>query len=237
MTVVDLGEKIAKEIDSMIEGNVISAVVYGTDIYIDPKDATDCNMIIVLDMIEISDLEKIYKTTEDMVKYCTRVPLVVEQSEIEGMEDSVPASFLDVLSSYQTVYGKSLFKGLSTINHEHLRAQVEQRIRESLFAAKRCMIKGMKGGKTLDAELERIKSLLRRSLHLYLILKKPWLTEEDDKWSSFIEEFAPDNIWLKQNFDEDPKNMTQDDKVKLSFEITERGIKPLLTRVDELGPE
>ncbi|GEM_PF-3874180 len=237
MKTIELGEKIAREIDEKIKSSVISAVVYGFDIHGDSDDAKDCNMVIVLDHIGLEEIQKVHEALQENMTHCTKTPILVEYSEIEGMGDSVPSSFLDVLTSYQTVYGKSLFKGLSSINHEHLRAQVEQKLRENLLQARTSILKGYVGGKKLDQELVRIKNLFNRSLHMYMILKKPWLVKETEKWSSFLDEFSPDNIWLRTYYVKDLGSMDDDEKRNLSAAIVEAGIKPLLTRVDELGPE
>lgn len=168
---------------------------------------------------------------------CAKTPLIIEHSEIEGMGDSVPSSCLDVLASYQTVYGESVFKGLSSISHEHLRAQVEQRVRESLFSARRGFMRGFVGGKKLDQELIYMKNLLKRSLNLYLVLKKPWLTDDKEKWDAFMDEFTPDNIWLRNYFVNDLGTMDDEDKRNLASAIIDSGIKPLLKSVDDMGPE
>ena len=174
MSIIEIGGKIAKEIDEKIDGKVISAVVYGTDIQKDAETAKDCNMVFILDHVGMKEITIIHNVIEECNLECAKSPLIIEESEIEGMGDSVPTSCLDVLSSYQTIFGRSVFKGLSTINHEHLRAQVEQRIRESLFSARRGLMRGYTGGKKMDQELVHMKNLLKRSLNLYMILKKPW---------------------------------------------------------------
>jgi hypothetical protein len=237
MTIVEMGEKIAKEIDDKIEGNVISAVVYGSDIRGEPDENLDHNMVLVLDHVGMKELIQIRSVMNENMYEWMKTPLIVELMEIEGMGDSVPSSFLDVLSSYQTVYGKSLFKGLNAINHEHLRAQIEQRLRESLFSARRALLRGMVGGKVLDQELILIRNLMKRGLNLYLILKKPWLTEESEKWNSFIEEFSPDDMMLRNFFNKPLEQMNDEEKRSLSSSILDNGLKPLLSKVDEMGPK
>ena len=237
MSIIEIGGKIAKEIDEKIDGKVISAVVYGTDIQKDAETAKDCNMVFILDHVGMKEITIIHNVIEECNLECAKSPLIIEESEIEGMGDSVPTSCLDVLSSYQTIFGRSVFKGLSTINHEHLRAQVEQRIRESLFSARRGLMRGYTGGKKMDQELVHMKNLLKRSLNLYMILKKPWLTEEREKWDAFMDEFSPDNLWLRNYFIKDLGSMDDEEKRNLASAIIEDGIKPLLKMVDDMGPK
>lgn len=237
MSIIEMAEEIAKEIDEKIEGKVISAVVYGTDIHKDLERSMDCNMVLILDQVGMKEINIIHSVISDFMMECAKTPLIIEESEIEGMGDSVPTSCLDVLASYQTVFGRSVFKGLSSINHEHLRAQVEQRVRESLFSARRGLMRGYVGGRKMDQELVHMKNLLKRSLNLYLVLKKPWLVDENEKWESFLDEFSPDNIWLRNYFVKDLSSMDDEEKRNLASAIIQDGIKPLLKKVDQMGPQ
>lgn len=236
MTVIEKGEKISREIDEKISGNVISAVVYGTDIHQEPKEGIDCNLVLVLDRIDSGTLEMIDKIIKSADAPCMVSPLLVEMSEIEGMMDSVPLSFLNILVSYQTVYGKSIFKGLSSLNHEHLRAQTEQSLRENLITARRRLYRSFSSEKDMFKEIEMMRGLLKRSIQLYCILKKPWLTDDGEKWEAFFEEFQIDDIWLKKYYESDLRKLSQDDLKKMGFSIIDHGIKPILKKVDEMGP-
>jgi hypothetical protein len=237
MTIVEIGEKVAKEIDRKIMGKIISAVVFGADIHGEPHEGMDCNLVLIMDKVDHSGLE----TIEDIIKgcgiKCMSTPILVELSEMDGMMDSVPVSFLNILVSYQTVYGKSVFKGLSTINHEHLRAQTEQSLRENLFLARKRLFRAYSSEKDMFREIEMMRGLLKRSIQMYCILQKPWLTEDQEKWDAFFEEFQAEDVWLKKYYASDLKKLNKDELRKLGFSIVDFGIKPLLKKVDELGPE
>jgi hypothetical protein len=237
MTILEMGEKIAKEIDDKIDGKVISAVVYGTEIQGDPDKAKDCNMVIVLDKVGLRELKIVEEIAQSQKLDCVKTPLVLELADIEGMGDSVPYSILDVFTSYQTVYGKSFFKGISSISHEHLRAQMEQMLRENLITARKRLMKALKEGGRIDDEIIYIKNILKRCIKYYMIFQKPWLTDDSDKWVDFLDEFNPSNILLRDLSMNDPTKLSQADKFKLASAFIEDGIKPLLKKVDEMGPD
>jgi hypothetical protein len=237
MTILEMGEKVAKEIDKKIGGKIISAVVFGNDIHSEPHEGMDCNLVLVLDKVEYKGLEAIDKIIKDSGMKWMSTPILVEMGEIEGMMDSVPVSFLNILVSYQTVYGKSIFKGLSTINHEHLRAQTEQSLRENLFLARKRLYRAFSSEKEMAREIEMMRGLLKRSIQMYCILQKPWLTEDQEKWDAFFEEFQSEDVWLKKYYASDLKRLNKDELKKLGFSIVDFGFKPLLQKVDELGPE
>jgi len=236
MNVIEMGEMIVKEIADNIDGEIISAVVWGSDIHGELKEAMDCNLVIVFDRIDGKKLETVGSIIKEKGGSCMDAPLLVEMDEIEGMMDSVPVSFLNILMSYQTIYGRSLFKGLSSLNHEHLRAQTEQSLRENLFHARKRLYKGFSDRKNMVKEIEMMRGLLKRSIQLYCILKKPWLVNDEEKWSAFFDDFESGDIYIKKYHNSDLSSLTEDDLKKLGFSIIDHGIKPLLTFVDEIGP-
>jgi hypothetical protein len=236
MNVIEKGEMIVKEIADNIDGEIISAVVWGSDIHGELKESMDCNLVIVFDKIDGKKMETVGKIIKKSGGPCIEVPLLVEMGEIEGMMDSVPVSFLNILMSYQTIYGRSLFKGLSSLNHEHLRAQTEQSLRENLFHARRRLYKGFSNKAHMIKEIEMMRGLLKRSIQLYCILKKPWLVTDEEKWSAFFEDFESGDIYLKKYHNSDLSSLSEDELIKTGFSIIDHGIKPLLTFVDEIGP-
>ncbi|MGA1866399.1 MAG: hypothetical protein ACMUFK_02900 [Thermoplasmatota archaeon] len=234
--VIDAGGRISKEIDDAISGNVVSAAVYGTDINSKPKKGMDCNMVLVLDKIDEETLIAIDRVIKGSGFPFCGSPLLVETSEIEGMMDSVPISFLNILVSYHTVYGRSIFKGLSSINHEHLRAQTEQFLREKLFDARRTMYDLFSSDEGMTEGIEKMRSFLRRSVQLYYILGKPWLTSDAERWDAFFEDFGIEDALLKKYHEGGLGPLSKDDLRKLGLSIIQNGIKPVLKRVDEMGP-
>lgn len=236
MNIVDTGERISKEIGKAIPERLVSALVYGADIGKEGTSALDCNLVLVFDRIDLPLLEQVKTVINSCDIPCLKIPLVVQTDEIEGMMDSVPASFLDILLSYQTVYGRSLFKGLSSINHEHLRAQTEQKLRENLFSARKSFLHGMRGRSEMENQFRSIRELFRRSIQIYSVLKKPWLVDEEERWSSFLEEFHTEDIDIKRTFDVDLSTLSEEELRKLTLSILDKGFKPMLCKVDEMGP-
>ncbi len=237
LTILELGENLAKEIDSRIDGHVVSAVVFGTEIQGDPDKAKDCNMVIVLDHVGLEEMRIICEVITDHKEECIKDPLILEQADIEGMGDSVPHAVLDVFTSYQTVFGRSFFKGISSFNHEHLRAQMEQMLRENLITARKRLTIALKKEGRIDDEIINIKNILKRCIKYYMIFQKPWLTDEGEKWVDFLEEFNPNNMFLRDHSLNDPSKLSTEEKYRLASAYIEDGIKPLLKKIDEMGPD
>jgi hypothetical protein len=236
MNIIESGELMATEIAKVLPDRIVSALVYGSDIGKAGVSALDCSLVLVFDSIDLPLLEKVKVIMSACDVPCLKTPLIVQTDEIEGMMDSVPAGFLDILLSYQTVYGRSIFKGLSSINHEHLRAQTEQRLRENLFTARKAMLHGLRGRVELENQFRSIRELFRRSLQIYSVLNKPWLTDEEDRWNTFLEEFHPKGTEIRRTFDVDLSRISDEELKKLTLEIINEGFKPLLCKVDEMGP-
>ncbi|MEA3559986.1 MAG: hypothetical protein U9R75_12105 [Candidatus Thermoplasmatota archaeon] len=236
MLVIEKGEELAKELDGMIDSTVVSAVVYGEDIHKEFGKGTDCNLLIILDRVDLSVLEIIHKKIEEVSNGCMKTPLIIELEEIEGMTDSVPRTFLNIMISYQVVYGKTLFKGLSSINHEHLRAQTEQSLREDLFHARYHFFKGISREEALKEVLANMRHTFRRSLKLYYLIKKPWITDEKEKLETFFKDFEIVDPWLKSSMDLDAEDIKMDEMKKMGISIIDNGLKPLLDKVDQMGP-
>lgn len=236
MSIIEMGEKVVSDLDSAIEPKIVSAVVYGKDIHKEFDKDVDCNLLLVLEKVDLPTIEMINNKIKGLTKGCMKTPLVIEVEEIEGMMDSAPPTFLQILMSYQTVYGKSILKGLSSLNHEHLRAQTEQNLREQLFCARYNFLRGLDNEDTMRSVLMDISETLSRSLKLYYMIKKPWITDEKEKWDSFREDFDISDPWTLKFPDFDDKEMNLEEMKKIGMAIINSGLKPLLEKVDSMGP-
>ncbi|MFO8050303.1 MAG: hypothetical protein R6V01_01220 [Thermoplasmatota archaeon] len=236
MSIIETGERIAKELDEAIGSKIISAVVYGEDIQKEEGEDKDCSLLIVLEKVDLPTMEILNEKLEELGVDCLKSPLVIEMGEIEGMTDSVPPTFLNIMISYQTVYGSSLFKGLSSINHEHLRAQTEQSLREDLFCARHKFLKGLRSEEEMRRTAGEIRDTFKRSLKLYYLVKKPWITDLKEKWETFLKDFNVEDPWITRSREMDLSKAGIDDLKKISSALIDNGLKPLLDKVDKMGP-
>ena len=236
MKVVQIVENLSKELTSELDTNIISLVAYGRDIQKDIDKATEYSMLIVVEDLTIDTHRKVYDLLKDKQVGELSNPLIIQSDEIDGMMDSVPETFIDILLSYQTVHGKPLFKGLAHINQEHLRAQTERSLREYLFESRVLLMRGLRGKKELLRSLYELKSLLCKSIKIYHVLSKPWITEDSEHRSNFFQEFPEGAVWIKKLLIDDLEGMSDEDLEKIAFAVINDGIKPILFKVDEMGP-
>ena len=236
MKVIDKATEIFQEIAKEDDMDITSVVLYGNDLYLDTDEADDYNVLIVVENINLDITRKLKKILlkQDPLKLSN--PLILELNEIEGMMDSVPQLFLNILVHYQTIYGKTLFKGLSAISQEHLRAHTERVLRDHLFQGRIELISGMGDINEMVSRLENLWEILYCSIRMFHLIKKPWLTIEKEHMESFYNEFPV----AKESFgDFDRKKMVDmklDDLEKIGYSIVLEGIRPMLDNVDKMGP-
>lgn len=234
--VVQMVENLSKELADELNTNIISMVAYGRDIQKDIEKASDYSMLIAVEELNIDTHRKVQSVLKNKQVGDLINPLIIQSDEIEGMMDSVPETFIDILLSYQTVYGKPLFKGLAHINQEHLRAQTERSLREYLFESRILLMKGLRSKKDIIRSLYQMKDLLCKSIKIYHVLSKPWITEDSEHRSDFFQEFPEGSMWIKKLLIDDLDGMTTEDLEKIAFSVINEGIKPILFKVDEMGP-
>ena len=236
MKVVDTVQEIAKELEKRIDTKIISAVAYGNDIYMEMGDANDYNMLLVIEKCDLTIAMKISKFLKDREIGNLKKPLIVEKDEIEGMMDSVPQSILDILLSYQTAYGEQIIKGLSSISHEYLRAQTERSLRENICKARLLLIEWLGEGESKIYNILVIRDIFLRSLIMYHLLTKPWLTENEEHLDSFYDEFKSSKETIRALFHENVLEEGDLTLGKLCFSSINNGIVLLMHKVDEMGP-
>jgi hypothetical protein len=234
--VVDVMERITSEMGSKDELGIVSVVAYGTDIQKDLSKAYDYNMLFVVNDIDINVIKGIHDHICDQEVNGLERILIMERSEIEGMVDSVPETFLQLLISFQMLYGPQPFINLSSISHEHLRAQTERCVRESLCRSRICLVRGLCDHGGMVESIIQIREILDITIRLFHVLSRPWITEEKEHRDAFKEEFPGVSVWIdmldRENFDKMDQQMLQ----SLAHNLINEGIKPMLLKVDEMGP-
>lgn len=236
MKIVEAMEKAVREMDNKDELGILSIVAYGIDIHKDISKAHDYNILFVvkdLDLNIINSIHEYIKRNEVKFLDCA---LIMEKVELEGMMDSVPETFLQILISFQTLYGNQPFLNLSSISHEHLRAQTERCIRESLCRSRMSLMNGLNDKSIMLDSIKHIKDMMDVSIKLYHILSKPWITEAIEHRESFREEFPGVTVWMDMLERNDIENLSHQILSSLAHNMIHEGIKPMLMRVDEMGP-
>ena len=236
LNVVDVVRDLAQGLDGAIDTRVISAVAYGTDIYMDLEEAVDYNMLLIVEHYDLGTARKIGSFLRDKEIGNLKVPLVMEREEILGMVDSVPQSFIEILMGFQTVYGDQLITGLSSISQEYLRAQTERNLRESICTSRQVFFRWLTDKESNRDNMLLIKDIFMKSLNMYHILTKPWLTEEEEHVNAFFEEFQESRGPLEKFLKSDPSSLPEDEAEQICFTAINDGIVPLMRKVDNMGP-
>ena len=236
MSVIKISEEIAQKLEKSLGKDLVSVVVYGNDINREMREASDYNMLLVLENITEENYQRIHDVMREEEEGDFTRPLVMSVREIDGMMDSVPETFLEIMLSYQTVYGKSLFKGLSSLNQEYLRSQTERSLREYLFCSRILYMKGLGDKREMMDSLLNISDLLYKSIRVYHILSKPWINEEQEHMGSFLDEFPDGSLYIKELMKGDISKMDMDSLKRIGYSCISSGIKPILDKVDEMGP-
>lgn len=236
MKVIDSVTEIFQEIAGLDGMDITSVVLYGNDLYLDTEEADDYNILIVVEHIDLEITRRLKKALLKPDSLNLSNPLILELEEIEGMMDSVPQLFLNILVHYQTIYGKTLFKGLSAISQEHLRAHTERVLRDCLFQGRIELITGMGDKDEMVLRLEKLLDILYCSIRMFHLIKKPWLTMENEHMESFYNEFPV----AKDRFGDLNREKISDIDLyaleEIGYSIILEGIRPMLDNVDKMGP-
>ena len=236
MKVIEVMERIISEMDSKDSLGISSVVAFGTDIQKDLRNAYDYNLLFVVNDVDLNIIKGIHDYIRDQEINGLERILVMEKAEIGGMVDSVPETFLQMLISFQTLYGPQPFNNLSSISHEHLRAQTERCIRESLCRARIQLVAGLCSQGEMVEAIMRIRELMDLTIKLFHILSRPWITDDKEHRDAFKEEFPGVSVWIDMLDRENMDKMDQQLLQSLAHNLINEGLKPMLMRVDEMGP-
>lgn len=236
MKVIDWATEMFQEIVKGDEMDITSVVLYGNDLYLDTEEAEDYNVLIVVEHINLDTTRKLKDSLLKQDPSNLSDPLILELEEIEGMMDSVPQLFLNILVHYQTIYGKTLFKGLSAISQEHLRAHTERVLRDCLFQGRIELISGMGDKDEMVLRLENLLDILYCSIRIFHLIKKPWLTMENEHMESFYNEFPVAKDMFGDLNREKISDLKLHDLEEIGYSIILEGIRPMLDNVDKMGP-
>ena len=236
MNIVDIVRDLAQGLDEAIDTKIISAVAYGTDIYMDLENACDYRMLLIVENYDLPTARKISSFLREKEIGNLNTPIIMEKDEIMGMVDSVPQSFIEILMSFQTVYGEQLITGLSSISQEYLRAQTERSLRENICASRQIFFEWLTDKESYPEHSCTIREIFIKSLYMYHILTKPWLTEEEEHINAFLEEFQDSRGPIEKLLAGDTSSLKGDEAEQVYLSAINQGIVPMMTKVDEMGP-
>ncbi len=138
-----------------IGDNVVTIALYGsygTKDYL--PGISDVNLLIVSK--KEPDLANIAGLSEELKSLGFAIPLILKKEFIDTSLDIFPLEYLKMMSQYQVLYGKDLFKDL-VISKTHLRLQCEREAKSKYLVLRQAYLESFNNKK-------RLKLLLLASL-------------------------------------------------------------------------
>ncbi len=91
------------------------------------------NVLLVLDGLGVAELDALSKPAAQWTKAGHRPPLLFTRGQLQASADVFPIELLDMRQSHRVLFGEDPLADV-TINHEHLRLQLERELNEKLLA-------------------------------------------------------------------------------------------------------
>lgn len=115
---------------------------------------SDVNVLILLDEPQPELLERLAKEGHRKMKKRRITPMVVSEEEYRRGTDVFPMEYLDIRDRHITLYGSDV-TGELEFSETHLRQQLEQQLRGSLFSLRQLVLSGRGRTRLLKKELPR----------------------------------------------------------------------------------
>jgi hypothetical protein len=164
-------EALVDQLKLALAGKLRSAVLYGSAAAGDflPGES-NYNLLLVVDRLGLQELNALAKPVTQWTASGHRPPLLFTPGQLERSADVFPIELADIRQSRRVLFGDDPLQGV-TIQHEHLRLQLERELREKLLALREGYLRT--GGRPkqvlglLVASLGGFLVLLRAALRLF----------------------------------------------------------------------
>ena len=156
-------EELVEQLEKAIPGRLCSAVLYGSAAAGDFVPGTsNYNVLLVLDRLGVAELDALSKPALQWAKAGNRPPLLFTRSQLKASADVFPIELLDIRQSHRVLFGEDPLADI-TIQHEHLRLQLERELKGNLLALRERYL--LTGGKP-----KLVAELLTSSVAGFLVL-------------------------------------------------------------------
>ncbi|MFP4408584.1 MAG: nucleotidyltransferase domain-containing protein [Spirochaetaceae bacterium] len=115
---------------------------------------SDVNILILLDEPQPELLERLAKEGRRRMRKRRITPMVISEEEYRRGADVFPMEYLDIRDRHVTLYGSDL-TGELQFSDAHLRQQLEQQLRGSLFSLRQLILSARGRKRVLSKELPR----------------------------------------------------------------------------------
>jgi hypothetical protein len=151
--------------------NLVALVVFGgvaRGRYI--EGASDINLAVVLREASGPALQALTEPLQDAWRAHRVEPLIVTQAEIPRLAVSFPTKLLDIQRTHLVLHGQNPFLGI-TVDREHVRARVEQELRNVALRKRQRLARIGNDPQALALEAHRAAAALAVNLRALLMLR------------------------------------------------------------------
>ncbi len=142
-------------VQSVFGDRLTSVVLYGSGADGSYRPGvSDVNILILLDEPQPELLERLAKEGRRTMNKRRITPMVISEEEYRRGADVFPMEYLDIRERHVTLYGSDL-TGELQFSDTHLRQQLEQQLRGSLFSLRQLVLSGRGRKRVLSKELPR----------------------------------------------------------------------------------
>jgi hypothetical protein len=174
-------EELVEQLQKAIPGQLRAALLYGSAAAGDHVPGTsNYNVLLVLDRLGLAELDALAGPARKWAKAGNRPPLLFTAEQLRRSADAFAIELLDIRQSHRMLLGDDPLAGV-TIQHEHLRLQLEHELNGKLLALREQYV--LAGGKPryvaelLTASVAGFLVLFRAALRLFQDEVPPHKTE------------------------------------------------------------
>ena len=134
---------------------LVSVILYGSGADGSYRSGvSDVNILILLDEPQPALLERLAREGRRKMKKHRITPMVISEAEYRQGSDVFPLEYLDIRDRHITLYGSDFTDELE-FNELHLRHQLEEQLRGSLFSLRQLILSARGRRRLLSRELPR----------------------------------------------------------------------------------
>lgn len=144
-TVKEKTDKLVKELQHLFDNRLISVCVYGSSVFEEEIPAVqekfkDINVLVILNSLESSDLEKASSVSKWWERVGHSLPVFISEEEWHRSKDVFALEYADIRDNHVVAYGKDLFSDIG-IERDALRLICELELhRKLVFLRQRLLL-------------------------------------------------------------------------------------------------
>lgn len=167
-------EKMVEELKNNLGKNLFSIILFGSAAAGDHLGKkSDYNLLVLTELLGISDLQKICKVSNQWIKQGNPPPLLFTLKRFKNSADVFPIEFMDIRDNHKILYGENPLLDLSIVE-ENLRLELEHELKGKLIQISERFL-------MTESNPKLVTNLMVQTLSTFLILFKNALRLFDQK--------------------------------------------------------